>query len=117
MATLIGLCIRTQLLRSLPPAFKFDISVRSASNFCCDCPVARWQRRHLGCTCHRFRPSPSPRNPSQITEGGHASRDAVNKQLNDKERVAAALENPNLLKMVEQCLSTARSGASAVLET
>ena len=30
---------------------------------------------------------------------------AVNKQLNDKERVAAALENPNLLDMVEGCLS------------
>ena len=30
---------------------------------------------------------------------------AVNKQLNDKERVAAALENPNLLDMVEECLS------------
>lgn len=30
---------------------------------------------------------------------------SVNKQLNDKERVAAALENPNLLDMVEECLS------------
>ena len=42
----------------------------------------------------------------QITEGGHASEDQVNKQLNDKERVAAALENSHLFKMVEQCLST-----------
>jgi hypothetical protein len=31
----------------------------------------------------------------------------VNKQLNDKERVAAALENPALLQVVEQCLATA----------
>lgn len=31
----------------------------------------------------------------------------VNKQLNDKERVAAALENPALLNVVEKCLSTA----------
>lgn len=30
---------------------------------------------------------------------------AVNKQLNDKERVAAALENPNLLEMVDECLA------------
>ena len=30
----------------------------------------------------------------------------VNKQLNDKERVAAALENPALLEVLEQCLST-----------
>jgi hypothetical protein len=30
---------------------------------------------------------------------------SVNKQLNDKERVAAALENSNLLDIVEECLS------------
>lgn len=30
---------------------------------------------------------------------------AVNKQLNDKERVAAALENPTLLEVIEDCLS------------
>lgn len=66
MATLIGLCIRVKLLRSLPPRFKVDIAV-------------------------------SP--------GGHASEEAVNKQLNDKERVAAALENPNLSGMVDRCLN------------
>ena len=32
-------------------------------------------------------------------------RGAVNKQLNDKERVAAALENPALLDKVNLCLS------------
>jgi hypothetical protein len=31
----------------------------------------------------------------------------VNKQLNDKERVAAALENQHLLEAVEQCIATA----------
>lgn len=31
---------------------------------------------------------------------------AVNKQLADKERVAAALENASLLEVVNQCLST-----------
>jgi hypothetical protein len=36
--------------------------------------------------------------------GSHSSEAAVNKQLNDKERVAAALENPNLLEKVELCL-------------
>eukprot|EP00898_Chlorokybus_atmophyticus_P007209 jgi/Chlat1/748/Chrsp104S01303 len=66
MATLIGLCIRVKLMRSLPPRFKVDILV-------------------------------SP--------GSHASEQAVNKQLNDKERVAAALENPHLLDMVEKCLA------------
>ncbi len=42
-----------------------------------------------------------------VTPGGHASEAAVNKQLNDKERVAAALENPNLLRMVDSCLAGA----------
>lgn len=29
---------------------------------------------------------------------------SVNKQVNDKERVAAAMENPNLIKIVENCI-------------
>ncbi|CAA6669620.1 unnamed protein product [Spirodela intermedia] len=41
----------------------------------------------------------------RVAPGTHATEDAVNKQLNDKERVAAALENPNLVDMVEGCLS------------
>ncbi|KAM6997124.1 cytosolic iron-sulfur assembly component 2B-like isoform 1-T1 [Tautogolabrus adspersus] len=41
----------------------------------------------------------------QITPGSHASEEAVNKQLADKERVAAALENSSLLEVVNQCLS------------
>ncbi|RIA84556.1 hypothetical protein C1645_698554 [Glomus cerebriforme] len=68
MATLIGLCIRVRLLRSLPERFKVDINVR---------------------------------------KGTHQSEQAVNKQLNDKERVAAALENAHLLEVVNQCLTTA----------
>jgi hypothetical protein len=66
MATLIGLCIRVQLLRSLPRRFKVDI---------------------------------------YVSPGSHSSEHAVNKQLNDKERVAAALENPTLQTKVNLCLS------------
>ncbi|XP_069037297.1 cytosolic iron-sulfur assembly component 2B [Lepisosteus oculatus] len=40
-----------------------------------------------------------------ITPGTHTSEQAVNKQLADKERVAAALENSHLLEVVNQCLS------------
>jgi len=40
-----------------------------------------------------------------ITPGTHATEDAVNKQLADKERVAAALENAQLLEVVNQCLT------------
>lgn len=39
-----------------------------------------------------------------ITPGTHATEDAVNKQLNDKERVAAALENGALLRVVNTCI-------------
>lgn len=67
MATLIGLCIRVKLLRSLPQRFKIEIVLKP---------------------------------------GSHASEDAVNKQLNDKERVAAALENPALISMVDRCISS-----------
>ncbi|XP_031424605.1 cytosolic iron-sulfur assembly component 2B [Clupea harengus] len=41
-----------------------------------------------------------------ITPGAHASEEAVNKQLADKERVAAALENAQLLEVVNQCLTS-----------
>lgn len=66
MATLIGLCIRVKLLRSLPPRFKVMV---------------------------------------QIFPGTHQSELAVNKQLNDKERVAAALENAHLLDVVTKCIA------------
>lgn len=42
-----------------------------------------------------------------LAPGSHDSEAAVNKQLNDKERVAAALENPNLLQMVNSCCAAA----------
>jgi len=41
----------------------------------------------------------------RVAPGTHQTEAAVNKQLNDKERVAAALENPNLLEMVDVCLA------------
>ncbi|KAH9606513.1 hypothetical protein KSS87_018903 [Heliosperma pusillum] len=66
MATVIGLCLRVKLLRSLPSHYKVDI---------------------------------------RVAPGTHATEAAVNKQLNDKERVAAALENPNLVDMVDECLA------------
>ncbi|WVR08889.1 hypothetical protein IAU60_005948 [Kwoniella sp. DSM 27419] len=43
----------------------------------------------------------------RIKAGSHQSEHAVNKQLNDKERVQAALENKHLLSVVEGCLATA----------
>ena len=66
MATLIGLSIRVQLLRSLPSRFKVSVA---------------------------------------ITPGTHSSEDAVNKQLADKERVAAATENSHLIGVINQCIA------------
>ncbi|XP_029577645.1 cytosolic iron-sulfur assembly component 2B-like isoform X1 [Salmo trutta] len=84
MATLIGLSIKVKLLRSLPERFK-------------------WVMYRL-CLI-------SLQIDVHITPGTHASEDAVNKQLADKERVAAALENSQLLEVVNQCLiSNARTG-------
>ncbi|WFD23653.1 hypothetical protein MEQU1_002347 [Malassezia equina] len=49
-----------------------------------------------------------------IRPGTHQSEGAINKQLNDKERVAAALENKHLLGVVHGCLATsALRGADA----
>ena len=42
-----------------------------------------------------------------VSEGTHSIEADVNKQINDKERVAAAMENPNLREMVEECIKEA----------
>lgn len=41
----------------------------------------------------------------EISPGSHASEDAVNKQLADKERVAAALENSHLMSVINECVN------------
>lgn len=66
MATLIGLCIKVKLIRSLKPNY-WNIDVR-------------------------------------IKEGTHVSEIAINRQLNDKERVKASLENDHLLNVVNKCV-------------
>ncbi|XP_061342338.1 protein AE7-like 1 isoform X2 [Gastrolobium bilobum] len=40
----------------------------------------------------------------KVSPGSHADEESVNKQLNDKERVAAAMENPNLRQLVDECI-------------
>ncbi|KAL5004673.1 hypothetical protein ScPMuIL_018129 [Solemya velum] len=39
-----------------------------------------------------------------IKEGTHVTADEINKQINDKERIAAAMENPNLRDLVHKCI-------------
>ncbi|XP_063905274.1 MIP18 family protein galla-1 [Zophobas morio] len=66
LATLIGLCIRIKLERSIPYRIKLDIYIKA---------------------------------------GAHTTEHEINKQINDKERIAAAMENPNLKEMVENCIT------------
>lgn len=40
----------------------------------------------------------------RINPGTHSTEEAINRQLADKERVAAAMENPNLMKTINNCL-------------
>ncbi|CAH2274566.1 MIP18 family FAM96A isoform X1 [Pelobates cultripes] len=40
-----------------------------------------------------------------ISEGTHSTEEDINKQINDKERVSAAMENPSLREIVEQCVT------------
>lgn len=44
----------------------------------------------------------------EITPGTHSSEHAVNKQLADKERIAAALENSHLIEVINQCITAER---------
>lgn len=67
LATLIGLAIRVQLIRSLPSRFKVHV---------------------------------------KIAPGTHVSEQAINKQLADKERVAAAMENSTLLETINNCIAS-----------
>lgn len=39
-----------------------------------------------------------------IKKGTHSTEDEINKQINDRERIAAAIENQNLWKLVESCI-------------
>lgn len=46
----------------------------------------------------------------QVTPGTHNAEQSVNKQLADKERVAAALENVHLIKVINQCIAVRQRG-------
>jgi metal-sulfur cluster biosynthetic enzyme len=84
MATLIGLSIRVKLLRSLPSKFKIDVEITPGTH----------SSEHAG----------NKNKKSQIL-CSEIFLILVNKQLNDKERVAAAMENSHLLAVVNKCIA------------
>ncbi|KAL8586459.1 MIP18 protein galla-1 [Nucella lapillus] len=45
-----------------------------------------------------------------IKKGTHQTADEINKQINDKERISAAMENPNLRELVERCVADDEMG-------
>ena len=47
---------------------------------------------------------PSVKVLVRISPGSHNTEEAINRQLADKERVAAAIENPNLMQTINTCL-------------
>lgn len=49
-----------------------------------------------------------------IRGGTHQSAETINKQLGDKERVAAAVENKYLMSVIQGCLSTASQRGATV---
>ncbi|XP_073274550.1 protein AE7-like 1 [Primulina huaijiensis] len=89
MATVIGLCLREKLKDCFPPHFKLLL-------FFVIFPFM-FEKKKAGV----FLDSGVD---IKVAPGSHANEESVNKQLNDKERVAAALENPNLRQLVEGCL-------------
>ncbi|KAJ3435210.1 cytosolic iron-sulfur assembly component 2b [Anaeramoeba flamelloides] len=69
LSTLIGLSVRTKLLRSFP-SYKYDVV---------------------------------------IEKGKHDTEEEINKQVNDKERCFAALEQRGLKRAIDKCLATSLS--------
>lgn len=53
---------------------------------------------------------PNYKSTVKIEPGSHASENAINKQLADKERVCAALENKHLLGIVNKCIMNGMAG-------
>lgn len=84
LATLIGLCIRIKLERSIPYYFKLDIYIKEG---------AHTTEHESRCCC------------LSLLLLKCVNIFLVNKQINDKERIAAAMENPNLKQMVETCIA------------
>uniref|UniRef100_A0AAV2KX78 Cytosolic iron-sulfur assembly component 2A n=1 Tax=Knipowitschia caucasica TaxID=637954 RepID=A0AAV2KX78_KNICA len=84
LATLIGLCLQVKLQRCLPFKHKLEIYISEGTHSTEE--DKSWMR-------------------TVLSERDTVFCSRVNKQINDKERVAAAMENPNLREIVEQCVT------------
>jgi metal-sulfur cluster biosynthetic enzyme len=86
LATLIGLCIRVKIERNINHQLKLDIYIKKGAHSTEDESkfyLEMMENHDITVFCLLV---------------------SVNKQINDKERIAAAMENPNLRKLVEECI-------------
>ncbi|KAK4534939.1 hypothetical protein CDCA_CDCA03G0964 [Cyanidium caldarium] len=97
MASMIGLCIRKRVADAqlLP---------------CVGAEAATEQKEERGDTRRRL-----CKLRVHVVEGTHVHWQEITKQLNDKERVLAALENGALRAMVEDCIQHRPPAASDVM--
>lgn len=85
LATLIGLCIRVKIERNIQHKLKLDIYIKKGAHTTED--ESKYSMLDL-----------------TLWAAIDDSFISVNKQINDKERIAAAMENPNLKNLVEDCI-------------
>lgn len=88
LATLIGLSIRIKVIRSILENVKLDIYIKEGAH-------TTEEESKIVCLVKIIFSSTFLSNFCMVI---------VNKQINDKERVAAAMENPSLRDIVEKCI-------------
>lgn len=93
LATLIGLCIRVKLERNVPYPFKLDIYIKEGAH------TTEEESNSIRLCISSF----IILNKIVLTTLT-INFVLVNKQINDKERISAAMENPRLKEMVENCI-------------
>ena len=87
LASLIGLCLRNKIKRDVVDRIKLDIVIAEG--------------KHSTEEESKFK---NLKNYAYILMTNYYFFFLVNKQINDKERVAAAMENPNLKEIVNTCI-------------
>ncbi|URE20095.1 26S proteasome non-atpase regulatory [Musa troglodytarum] len=104
MATLIGLCLRVKLMRSLPSRYKLVNFSEKGMHFGTGFSRCWFVNEWLGFIKMNAMTDQYMMMEARWISGWLQEDMQLKLKLNDKERVAAALENPNLLELVDSCL-------------
>ena len=89
-----------KLIRSLPRRFKVTVRITKGSHS--QVNFSGWVEKNLKMSIEVYNRTTSDLNWIEIKN--QFQEDQINRQLEDKERVAAALENDNLIKVVNSGL-------------